>query len=180
MKGIVLSIRTTIAAFETEFYRAKQYMEVAIVSDIGLHEQINPRQNSIAVIMQHLHGNMLSRFTRLLETDGEKPSRNREAEFVDRGLSRDRLMALWEEGWSCVFDATARLTDRDLSRIVTIRNEPHTVALGIARQVAHYSWHAGQMALIGKHLVGERWNYLTIPPGESEAFNARMIATKND
>jgi len=177
-----LSTRTTMAAFETEFYRTKHYCEAAIsqVSDIGLHEQIDPRQNSIAVIMQHLHGNMLSRFTDFLETDGEKPTRNRESEFVDRDLARDTLMSLWDQGWNCVFDALCTLTDDDLWRIVTIRTEAHTVALAIARQVAHYAWHAGQIALIGKSLVGERWKYLTIPPGGSDAFNARMAVTKND
>ena len=177
-----MGTRTTLAALETEFYRAKQYMEAAIaqVSDISLHEQIGPRQNSIAVIMQHLHGSMLSRFTDFLHSDGEKRSRNRDAEFVDQDLSRDRLMMLWDQAWSCVFDSTATLTDRDLSRVVTVRGEPHTVALALARQVAHYSWHAGQIALIAKHFVGERWKYLTIPPGRSEESNARMFARNNE
>ena len=108
---------------------------------------------------------MLSRWTDFLTTDGEKPTRNRNAEFLDRQLPRDQLMTLWQQGWGCVFDALRPLTDADLARMVAIRNEPHTVALAIARQLAHYSWHAGQIALIGKHLVGHRWKYLTVPPG---------------
>jgi hypothetical protein len=171
-----MSTRTTIAAFEREFYRTKHYGETAIaqVNDLDLHEQINPLQNSIAVIVQHLHGNMMSRFADFLETDGEKPTRDRDGEFVDRGLARDQLTQLWNQGWGHVFDALAPLTDDDLWRIVTIRTEPHTVAMAMARQLAHYSWHVGQIALIGKHLVADRWKYLTIPPGGSAAFNARM------
>ncbi len=141
-----MSIRTTVVAFEREFYRTKQFGETAIaqVSDLELHEQINPQQNSIAVIVQHLHANMMSRFTNFLETDGEKPARDRDGEFVDRGLARDQLMALWDRGWGLVFDAVAPLGDDDLWRIVTIRTEPQTVALAIARQLAHYSWHMGK------------------------------------
>jgi hypothetical protein len=171
-----MSTRTTVVAFECEFYRTKQYGEAAIVqvSDVALHERINPHQNSIAVIVQHLHGNMMSRFTNFLETDGEKLIRDRDGEFVDRGLTRDQLTALWERGWARVFDSVALLSDDDLWRIVTIRTEPYTVALALSRQLAHYTWHVGQIALLGKHLVGDRWKYLTIPPGGSAAFNARM------
>ncbi|MGH7176399.1 MAG: DUF1572 family protein [Tepidisphaeraceae bacterium] len=165
--------RTTIEAFESEFDRSKRYAESTMsqLTDADLHAQLNPRQNSVAVIIQHLHGNMLSRFTDFLTSDGEKPTRDRDREFVDRNLSRAQLMALWDQGWECVFDAMANLTDADLPRTVTIRAEPHTVALAITRQVAHYAWHAAQIALIGKHLVGERWKYLTIPPGGSSEFN---------
>ena len=168
-----MSTRTTIEAFETEFRKTKSSCEAAIgqLDDAGLHARINPLQNSVAVIIQHLHGNMLSRWTDFLSSDGEKPTRNREAEFAERHLSRERLTGLWEEGWRCVFGALAELTDADLGRTVMIRNEPHTVALAIARQLAHYGWHAGQIALIGKHLLGDRWNYLTVPPGGSSAFN---------
>src|SRR5579864_8473848 len=112
-----------------------------------------------------MHGNMLSRWTDFLISDGEKPSRDRDGEFVDRGLSREQIMTLWEGAWHCVFDALAPLTDADLGRTVMIRKEPHTVALAIVRQIAHYSWHAGQIALVGKHLAGDRWKYLTVPPG---------------
>lgn len=171
-----MSSRTTIHALEAEFAKTKSACEWAMgqVDDSGLHTRINPSQNSIAVIVQHLHGNMLSRWTDFLSSDGEKPTRDREAEFVDRQFSRDQLMALWEQGWGSVFSALGPLTDADLGRTVTIRKDPHTVALAIARQLAHYGWHAGQIALIGKHLVGHRWKYLTIPPGGSAAFNKKM------
>jgi hypothetical protein len=165
-----------IKAFESEFRKTKAACERAMkqVDDAGLHVQINRRQNSIAVIVQHMHGNMLSRWTDFLVSDGEKPDRDREGEFVERGLPRDELLRLWEEGWRCVFDALAPLTDDELAGTVLIRREPHTVAMAIVRQVAHYSWHAGQIALIAKHLVGEKWQYLTIPPGGSAAFNRTM------
>jgi len=164
-----MSSRVIIASFEFECYRYKQYAEAAMeqVSVMDLHTQINPRQNSIAIIMRHMAGNMISRFTDFLVSDGEKPTRDREAEFAQRGLTRDQLMALWAQGWHCVFGAIAPLTDEHLGWIVTIRGEAHTVALAIARQVAHYAWHTGQIALIGKHLVGDRWGYLTIPPSTS-------------
>jgi hypothetical protein len=168
--------RTVIEAFETEFRKTKSACEGAMrqVDDQQLHTQINPRQNSIAVIVQHMYGNMLSRWTDFLSSDGEKPTRNRESEFVDRHLSRNQLIRLWDDGWKCVFDALSSLTDADLGRTVLIRKAPHTVALAIVRQIAHYGWHAGQIALIAKHLVGENWNYLTIPPGGSAEFNQKM------
>src|SRR5262245_9550260 len=102
-----MSTRTTMAAFESEFYRTKRFGERAIeqVSDDGLHEKLNPQQISIAVIVQHLHGNMLSRFTDFLGTDGEKPTRDRDGDFIDRSLTRDQLTALWRAGWTCVFGA---------------------------------------------------------------------------
>ena len=144
------------------------------VSDEQLHIAINPQQNSIAVIMQHMAGNMLSRFTDFITSDGEKPTRDRDGEFVERNLGRGELMAMWARGWGCIFGAIAPLNDEDLSRIVMIRGEPHTVSAALARQVAHYAWHAGQIALIAKHLKGEGWRYLTIPPRGSAEFNRRM------
>ena len=168
--------RTTLEAFESEFTRSKQYIEAALaqLDDAQLHARINPHQNSVAVILQHLSGNMLSRFTDFLTTDGEKPTRDRDAEFLDRHLQRPDLLALWSRGWSCLATALAPLTDADLPRTVLIRREPHTVAAALARQAAHYAWHAGQVALIAKHLKGNAWQYLTIPPHASAVFNRRM------
>lgn len=156
-----------------EFRKTKAMAEAAFVqlADDQFHQRINPLQNPIASIIQHLHGNMLSRFTDFLTTDGEKPDRDRESEFSPSQLSRAQLMALWEEGWSCLFAALAPLTDADLHRIVTIRTEPHTVFQAINRQTAHYAFHTAQILLIAKHLVGERWSYVTIAPGGSGAFN---------
>jgi hypothetical protein len=117
---------------------------------------------------------MISRFTNFLASDGEKPNRDREAEFVDKHLPRAQLMALWENGWQCLFDGLSVLRDEDLARIVTIRNEPHTVLQALVRQIGHYGWHAGQIALLAKHFKGEGWRYLTIPPQGTEAFNRKM------
>ncbi len=166
--------RTVIEAFEREMARTKFLCEAALrqVDDAGLHATLSPRQNSLAAIVQHLAGNMDSRFTDFLTSDGEKATRNREGEFVDRHLGRADLMALWERGWKAAMDTLAGLTDADLGRIVRIRNEPHTVALALTRQAVHQGWHAGQIALLAKHLAGEKWAYLTIPPGGTAAFNA--------
>src|SRR6478672_7281943 len=134
-----MSSRAVLEAFEGEFLRSRRYVESAVeqVSDDQLHVAINPLQNSIAVIMQHMAGNMLSRFTDFLTSDGEKPTRDRDGEFVERNLDRRELMALWARGWECMFGAIGPLTDEDLSRVVTIRGEPHTVSAALARQVAH-------------------------------------------
>src|SRR5689334_7226194 len=117
---------------------------------------------------------MRSRFTDFLTTDGEKPNRNREGEFVQENLPRQEIMTLWEAGWRCVFAAIEPLSPADLERTVLIRNEPHSVVLAITRQIAHYNYHVGQIVLLAKHIKtmrGEEWNYLTVPPGGSKEFN---------
>ncbi len=130
------------------------------------HYKLSERQNSIAVIAQHVHGNLMSRFTDLLTTDGEKASRNRDAEFVDRKLSRDEILKLWEDGWSCQFAALSELSDADLTRSITIRGEPYIVAGAIARSIGHLGWHIAQILLIAKHVRGDRWEYVTLPPAK--------------
>jgi hypothetical protein len=159
-----------------EFEKSKQTAEAGMnqLREDQLYVRINPQQNSIAVIVQHMAGNMISRWTNFLTTDGEKPDRDRENEFADRHLTRSELMDLWNHGWTVLFNALRPLTDADLQRTITIRNEPHTVFQAINRQTAHYNLHLGQILLIAKHLVGEKWNYLTIPPGGSKEFNKRM------
>lgn len=159
-----------------EFRKTKHNAErcLAQLTDEQLHVRINPQQNSIAVIIQHLHGNMISRWSDFLTSDGEKPTRDREGEFVEHGHTRDKLLAMWEAGWSAMFDAIAPLTDADLSRIVHIRREPHTVFRAINRQTAHYNLHLGQIQVIAKHLRGNGWEYVSIAPGGSAAFNAKM------
>lgn len=158
--------RTSMQAFEDEFRKTRKLCDEAIaqIDDAALHAQLNPRQNSIATIIQHMAGNMFSRWTDFLTSDGEKPTRERDSEFVDRHLSRPELLRLWERGWTCLFDALSGLSDADLSRTVLIRDEPHSVAMAIVRQIAHYAWHAGQIALIAKHFKGDAWRYLTVPP----------------
>lgn len=165
--------RQFIEAFEQEFARTKSMSEASIaqVSDEELHRRINPQQNGISVVMQHVAGNLLSRFTDFLTTDGEKPDRDRESEFVERQWTRTHLLEFWERGWTCLFAALAPLNDADLGKTVFIRNEPHSILKALVRSSSHCAWHASQIALIAKHFKGSNWQYLTIPPGGSDAFN---------
>jgi hypothetical protein len=165
-----------ITAFTEEFHKQKRAADRALAQlpDADLFAKLSPRQNSISVILRHLAGNMRSRFTDFLTTDGEKPTRDRESEFHERPMPRADLLQDWESGWSALFTALAPLTDADLTRTITIRTEPLTVAAALARQLAHYGWHLGQIVLLAKHLRGEQWTYLTIPPGHSAAFNQSM------
>ena len=133
--------------------------------------RLSPRQNSIHVIVKHLSGNMRSRWTDFLTADGEKPDRDRESEFVEDVVPRDQILRSWEFGWAAVFAALDPLTDGDLAGTVRIRGESLTVAEAVVRQVEHYGYHVGQIVLIAKHVRGEKWNHLTIPPGGSQAFN---------
>jgi len=160
----------------SEFRKTKAMADGAIaqLGDADLFFKINPRQNSIAAIVRHLAGNMQSRFTDFLTTDGEKPWRDRESEFDDRVVPRAELLDLWERGWRCVFDAVEPLSDADLSRTVTIRTEPHTVFQALNRQTAHYAYHVGQILLIAKHVKRGEWDYMTLAPGKTQEFNRRM------
>ena len=166
----------------SEYRKTKSLADGALaqLADADLFVKLNPRQNSIAAIMRHLAGNMLSRFTDFLTTDGEKPWRDRESEFDDRVVPRAHLLELWERGWRCVFDAVEALTDADLSRTVTIRTEPHTVFQALNRQTAHYAYHVGQILLIAKHVKPGEWDYLTLAPGKSQEFNRNMGMAEND
>jgi Protein of unknown function (DUF1572) len=128
--------------------------------------------NSVGVIVKHVGGNLLSRWTDFLSSDGEKPGRCRDAEFVILPEdSRESLVAKWEEGWAALFAALAPLGPSDLARTVVIRGEPLTVLQAINRQLTHYAYHVGQIVYLAKHFVGTRWKSLSIPPGESERFN---------
>ena len=142
--------------------------------DEGLFTTLDAESNSIAIIVKHLAGNMRSRWTHFLTTDGEKPDRNRDTEFEDAPKTRAALMELWERGWKYVFDALAPLSDEDLSRKITIRTEPHSVMQAINRQVAHYSYHVGQIVYLARHFAGSKWQSLTIPKKNSAEFNARV------
>jgi hypothetical protein len=137
-----------------------------------LFRVLDPEANSIAVIMKHMAGNMRSRWTDFLTTDGEKPDRGRDREFVlEEGDTSERIFELWEEGWSRVFDAISALEPGDLERTVTIRGEPHSVVEAINRQVAHYAQHVGQIVLLAKHHAGAEWRSLSIPRGRSTDFD---------
>jgi hypothetical protein len=144
--------------------------------DEGLFRTLDEESNSIAIIVKHLAGNMRSRWMDFLTTDGEKPDRNRDSEFEQPPKTRAELLELWERGWKYVFDALEPLTDADLTRTVTIRTEPHSVMQAINRQVAHYSYHVGQIVYLARHFAGNRWQSLTIPKKRSAEFNARVAA----
>ena len=161
-----------------EFHKIKKLADKAIeqLSDEQLHVTIDPDANSVAVLMRHMAGNMRSRWVDFLTSDGEKPDRLRDREFEDPQQNRADLLAEWEHGWQCVFDALTPLTDADLQRTVMIRSEPHTIYKAISRQVAHYAGHAYQILLLAKHYKGAEWKTLSIPRGQSEEFNRRMLA----
>jgi hypothetical protein len=146
------------------------------LTDDELFWQYNPASNSIAIIVKHLWGNMLSRWTDFLTTDGEKDFRDREAEFDGDIQDRTELLNKWEAGWACLFTALAGLTEDQLTNIVYIRNMGHTVVEAINRQLAHYAYHVGQMAYIGRMIKGDDWQSLSIPRGNSAAYNAEKFA----
>ncbi|MCB0729108.1 MAG: DUF1572 family protein [Ignavibacteriae bacterium] len=132
--------------------------------------------NSIAIIVRHFSGNMLSRWTDFLTTDGEKPNRNRDEEFERIFYTdKDDIISRWESGWKCLFDALNSLKEEDLMKEITIRSEPHTVLEAINRQLTHYSYHTGQIVFIAKHLVNADWKSLSIPKGGSEEYNKKKI-----
>jgi hypothetical protein len=147
---------------------------IAQLPDEKLHIALDPNTNSIAVIMKHVAGNLLSRWTDFLSTDGEKPSRNRDNEFVDTFKSRAELIDHWNAGWQRLFDTLESLTSADLNRTVLIRGEPHSVPLAIQRSLAHCGYHVGQIILIARILAGENWKTITIPRGASADFNQRV------
>ena len=161
-----------------EFQKTKKLADksIAQLSDEQLHVTIDPEANSVAVLMRHMAGNMRSRWVNFLTSDGEKPDRMRNQEFEDPDQTRAELLAEWEHGWQCLFDALTPLTDADLQRNVVIRGEPHTIYKAISRQMAHYAGHAYQILLLAKHMSGPEWKTLSIPRGQSEEFNRRMLA----
>jgi hypothetical protein len=134
--------------------------------------------NSIAQTVKHMTGNMRSRWTDFLSSDGEKPDRQRDSEFVDPPATRGTLLARWEEGWQLVFQALEPLTDADLSRTVFIRGEAHSVMQAVNRQIAHYAYHCGQIVLLAKHFRSEEWKSLSVPRNKSGEFNQRVLAGK--
>jgi hypothetical protein len=143
---------------------------------------LDPEANSIAILVKHLAGNMRSRFTDFLATDGEKPDRFRDREFeITPATTRAEVMEWWEAGWTCVFSAIDLLKPEDVLRTVTIRDEPHTVLQAINRQIAHYAQHIGQIVFLAKHLRSGEWKTLSIPRGKSEEFKTHQpMAGKQD
>jgi Protein of unknown function (DUF1572) len=147
---------------------------MAQVTDERLTATLDSEMNSIAQIVKHMAGNMRSRWTNFLTTDGEKPDRDRESEFVEPPTTRVAVLKLWDEGWECLFGAIEPLTDADLGRTITIRGEAHSVMQAINRQVAHYSMHVGQIIFLAKHLRADQWKSLSVPKGHSASFNERV------
>src|ERR1700719_1842558 len=133
-------------------------------------------QNSIAIIVKHMAGNMRSRWRNFLTTDGEKPDRQRDTEFEDAPATRAEIVAIWDAGWNYLFEALTSLTDADLSRTITIRTEPHSVTQAINRQIAHYSYHVGQIVFLARHFAGSDWRTLTIAKKKSGEFNAQVAS----
>jgi len=157
------------------YYKKLADGAMAQVGDEQLFATLDGEMNSIAVIVKHMAGNMKSRWTDFLTSDGEKPDRDRDSEFVEPPCSREALMELWEAGWNCLFQALEPLTDADLTRTVTIRGEPHSVMQAVNRQVAHYSYHCGQIVFLAKHFRGGEWTSLSVPRGRSGAFNEKVM-----
>ena len=156
-------------AFEANKRLADRAVEQ--VPDDKLHTALDANTNSVAVIMKHLAGNLTSRWTDFLTTDGEKSWRNRDDEFVDSFGSRAELLEAWERGWACLLTALKNLTRDDLEKTVMIRGEPHSVPLALERSLGHTCYHVGQIVQVARIHAGENWNTLTIPRGGSEAFN---------
>jgi hypothetical protein len=150
-------------------YKLLAESAMAQASDEQLFALLDGEANSIALIVKHMVGNMRSRWTDFLTTDGEKPDRNRDGEFEDPPATRNDLMTVWENGWQCVFAAVEPLSAADLVRTVTIRGEPHSVMQAINRQIAHYAQHVGQIILLAKHYAGEEWKTVSLPKRKSSA-----------
>ena len=159
----------TINAFEANKRLADRAVEQ--VPDDKLHLSLETSTNSIAVIMRHITGNLISRWTDFLMTDGEKPGRNRDGEFVESFCSRAELLDDWERGWNCLLATLNSLKPEDLGKTVMIRGDPHSVPLALERSLGHTCYHIGQIVQIARIHVGENWKTLTIPKGESEKFN---------
>ncbi len=165
----------------TLFRYYKKLAERAIeqITDEQLSAVLDGEMNSIAIIVKHMAGNMRSRWTDFLTSDGEKPDRWRDSEFENPAETRAALMSLWEEGWNCVFTALEPLSDADMDRTVTIRGEAHSVMQAINRQIAHYAYHCGQIVFLAKHLQSKQWKSLSVPRGKSEVFNQKVAAKES-
>ena len=156
------------------YYKNLTETAMAQVSDEQLLISLDDEMNSIAVIVKHLAGNMRSRWTDFLTSDGEKPDRDRDNEFTSPPQSRQDLLDLWNDGWSRVFAALEPLSEADMARTVTIRGEPHSVMQTINREITHYAYHSGQIVLLAKHFRGNEWKSLTIPRGQSRSYSERV------
>lgn len=169
-------LKDSLAVFR--YYKKLGENAIAQCPDSGLTAELDAQSNSIATIVKHLHGNMLSRWTEFLTTDGEKPTRDRDGEFEKPPQTRTEILDLWDAGWKCFLTALENLSDADMTKVVTIRGEEHSVMQAINRQMAHYSYHLGQIAYLARHFAGENWKSLTIPKNKSKDFNADVASDK--
>ncbi len=171
-----------LASAKRQFQLYKHLGEKAIaqVDDEALTWQWDEECNSISQIVKHMWGNMLSRWTDFLTTDGEKPSRNRDAEFAAETANRATILERWETGWTCLFNALDSITDADLERIIYIRNDGHTVLEAINRQIAHYSYHVGQIVFIAKMKRRGDWDTLSIARNKSSEYNSGKFAQEKE
>jgi uncharacterized damage-inducible protein DinB len=158
------------------YYKKLAERAMQQVNDCQLFAVLDGESNSIAVIVKHMAGNMRSRWTDFLTSDGEKPGRDRDEEFSSPPPTREALLELWEDGWQRLLGTLESLSDADLGRTITIRGEAHSVMQAINRQVAHYSYHCGQIVFLAKHLCHERWQNLSVPRGASIEFTRRVQA----
>ena len=159
-----------------EYYKSLGDKTFSQLSSEELFWKPKPESNSISVIVKHLAGNMLSRWTNFLTEDGEKNWRNRDEEFTDTYKNKDELLLAWERGWSCLFEALHTLNESHLEEHIYIRNQGHTVVEAINRQLAHYSYHVGQIVYLGALIKGEEWTSLSIPKGKSESYNKEKFS----
>lgn len=157
-----------------EYYKTLGDKSFEQLSDEQMFWQFNEESNSVATIVKHIAGNMLSRWTNFLTEDGEKSWRNRDEEFVNTFKTKDEVLAYWEKGWECLFDALKQINNENLYAIIYIRNEPHSVIDAVFRQLAHYPYHVGQIVFIAKMLKNENWKTLSIARNKSDDFNSDM------
>jgi len=167
-------LRDSIGLFH--YYKKLAERAIAQCPDECLFIAIDAESNSIAIIVKHVAGNMRSRWTDFLTSDGEKPDRNRDSEFEAAPATRAELIALWESGWKSLFEGLAPVTDSDLIRTILIRGEAHSVMQAINRNITHTAYHVGQIVYLAKHFAGSNWNALTIPRGKSAQFNAKVAS----
>jgi hypothetical protein len=172
--------RTVVASVESEYRRYKRLGDESLrqLDGDALTRHPPGDGNSVAMLVWHLSGNLRSRFTDFLTTDGEKPWRDRESEFAARAVSPAEVTAKWEDGWSILFAALAALADADLPRTVKIRGQDLTVLEALHRSMAHASYHVGQIVFLARSLRGERWQWLSIPPGKSDEYNRKATREK--
>lgn len=165
------------AQFEFRRYKTMGDKTFAQLGESDILWKYQDEDNSISQIVKHISGNMLSRWTNFLYEDGEKPWRHRDTEFEEPFTTKTQMIAAWEKGWQCLFDAIASINPDNFNRRVKIRNEEHTIAEAVNRQLAHYANHVGQIVLLGKMIKGDRWVSLSVPKGESEVFNKEKFNT---